>query len=298
VSYTHGGGIDRPLALHKEGWQSILPHENWRGQFAGTCVPDATVPCGTPQWPGWQTNAYHYGTTPPQNEAWHGSLVDDMRDATGQMYKRNRYYDPQTGQFTQPDPIGIAGGLNVYGFAAGDPVSYSDPYGLCKRHAGLRRGEIGICIETFIAGPSAGVPRSTADNRSFSGTGGSYRTSDRFIVQSDGRVRNTSQGVGSTFGFIPGIGIPNHTYAMEGTKTTIFASVDSGTLSPWPPFNINYQFEISVDGGNVSVEGSHDGFPSYEIWVYEEGKDPRMVYGHRETNAMDLRGCCDTTVKQ
>jgi RHS repeat-associated protein len=131
VSYTHGGGIDRPLVLHKEGWQSILPHESWRGQFAGgTCVPDATVPCGTPQWPGWQTNAYHYGTTPPQNEAWHGSLVDDMRDATGQMYKRNRYYDPRTGQFTQPDPIGIAGGLNVYGFAAGDPVSYSDPYGL------------------------------------------------------------------------------------------------------------------------------------------------------------------------
>ncbi len=54
-----------------------------------------------------------------------------MRDATGQMYERNRYYDPGTGQFTQPDPIGIAGGLNVYGFANGDPVSYDDPYGLC-----------------------------------------------------------------------------------------------------------------------------------------------------------------------
>jgi hypothetical protein len=44
---------------------------------------------------------------------------------------RNRYYDPATGQFTQQDPIGLAGGLNAYGFAAGDPVSYSDPYGLC-----------------------------------------------------------------------------------------------------------------------------------------------------------------------
>jgi len=43
---------------------------------------------------------------------------------------RNRYYDPSTGQFTQTDPIGLAGGLNAYGFAAGDPVSYSDPYGL------------------------------------------------------------------------------------------------------------------------------------------------------------------------
>jgi RHS repeat-associated protein len=59
-----------------------------------------------------------------------GSLVDGMRDVTGQIYMRNRYYDPATGQFTQPDPIGIAGGLNTYGFAAGDPVSYADPYGL------------------------------------------------------------------------------------------------------------------------------------------------------------------------
>ncbi|WP_414682961.1 RHS repeat-associated core domain-containing protein [Longimicrobium sp.] len=55
-----------------------------------------------------------------------------MRDASGQMYMRNRYYDPATGQFTQTDPIGLAGGMNAYGFAAGDPVTYGDPYGLCK----------------------------------------------------------------------------------------------------------------------------------------------------------------------
>ena len=61
---------------------------------------------------------------------WFGGLVDGMRDASGQMYMRNRYYDPATGQFTQADPIGLAGGLNAFGFANGDPVTYSDPYGL------------------------------------------------------------------------------------------------------------------------------------------------------------------------
>ena len=33
-------------------------------------------------------------------------------------------------QFTQQDPIGIAGGLNLYGYANGDPINFSDPFGL------------------------------------------------------------------------------------------------------------------------------------------------------------------------
>jgi RHS repeat-associated protein len=62
--------------------------------------------------------------------AWWGSLITGGRDASGQMYMRNRYYDPGSGRFTQEDPIGIAGGINLYGFAGGDPVNFSDPYGL------------------------------------------------------------------------------------------------------------------------------------------------------------------------
>ncbi len=32
--------------------------------------------------------------------------------------------------FTQEDPIGLAGGLNLYGFAGGDPINFYDPFGL------------------------------------------------------------------------------------------------------------------------------------------------------------------------
>jgi RHS repeat-associated protein len=138
VGYTHGGGLDRPLVITKDG-QSILPHQNWRGQFsrgtyadgaASDCAPGQTTNCQRIPWPGWRTTAWHAEVKEPTISVWFGGLVDDMRDASGQMYRRNRYYDPATGQFTQQDPIGIAGGLNSYGFAEGDPVTYSDPYGL------------------------------------------------------------------------------------------------------------------------------------------------------------------------
>ncbi|HET7462509.1 MAG TPA: RHS repeat-associated core domain-containing protein, partial [Longimicrobium sp.] len=61
---------------------------------------------------------------------WMGSLPQDAQDASGLMFRRNRFYDPRSGRFTQEDPIGLAGGVNGYGFAEGDPVRYSDPYGL------------------------------------------------------------------------------------------------------------------------------------------------------------------------
>ena len=34
------------------------------------------------------------------------------------------------GRFTQVDPIEIAGGMNTFGFANGDPVTCRDPFGL------------------------------------------------------------------------------------------------------------------------------------------------------------------------
>jgi RHS repeat-associated protein len=71
-----------------------------------------------------------YARPRARDNAWHGSLLQDKSDASGLSYRRNRYYDPAAGRFTREDPTGLAGGLNVYGFANGDPVSYSDPYGL------------------------------------------------------------------------------------------------------------------------------------------------------------------------
>jgi len=53
--------------------------------------------------------------------------------STGFTYMRNRWYDPQTGRFLTQDPIGLAGGVNLYAYAGNDPISYDDPFGLWPR---------------------------------------------------------------------------------------------------------------------------------------------------------------------
>ena len=49
---------------------------------------------------------------------------------TALYYFRNRWYEPETGRWLSPDPIGISGGLNLYAFCGNDPVNFVDPMGL------------------------------------------------------------------------------------------------------------------------------------------------------------------------
>lgn len=49
---------------------------------------------------------------------------------TGLHYNYFRHYDPQTGRYTQADPIGLAGGLNRFGYVEANPLSFVDPLGL------------------------------------------------------------------------------------------------------------------------------------------------------------------------
>lgn len=54
---------------------------------------------------------------------------------TGIYFNRARHYAPRLGRFLQPDPIQVTGGINIYVYAANNPIAFVDPSGLisCDR---------------------------------------------------------------------------------------------------------------------------------------------------------------------
>lgn len=61
----------------------------------------------------------------PQNLRYQGQYLDRE---TGLHYNTFRYYDPEIGKFTQRDPIGLAGGFNLYQYAP-NSIMWIDPWG-------------------------------------------------------------------------------------------------------------------------------------------------------------------------
>ena len=158
VAYTYGTlGTDMPLAATRVNYTdmpfgetsklwapfSVVPVWNPHGQPDDGIVADGTSQhdggrvlcdnslCQRPAGAAWPLGGFAYNRPRYVQRNWFGSLLEDQQDKSGTLYRRARQYDPATGRFTQEDPIGLAGGMNLYGFAAGDPVNFSDPFGLC-----------------------------------------------------------------------------------------------------------------------------------------------------------------------
>ena len=54
----------------------------------------------------------------------------EAQSGTGQYYYGYRFYDSCSGKWTTRDPLGEAGGMNLYGAVQNDPVNWVDPNGL------------------------------------------------------------------------------------------------------------------------------------------------------------------------
>ncbi|MGZ8222758.1 MAG: InlB B-repeat-containing protein [Methylobacter sp.] len=84
----------------------------------------------------WESEAFG-NSLPDQNPSGLGDFVFNLRfpgqyyDAeTGLFYNYFRDYDPAKGRYIESDPIGLAGGLNTYGYASQNPIGLTDPFGL------------------------------------------------------------------------------------------------------------------------------------------------------------------------
>jgi RHS repeat-associated protein len=96
---------------------------------------------------------------PNENPAAGGTFKYNLR-FPGQIYDSHaglnqnyfRDYDPQIGRYVQSDPIGLDGGINTYGYADANPISFADTLGLCAASPNMKR-----CLEKIFGSPVGSV---------------------------------------------------------------------------------------------------------------------------------------------
>jgi RHS repeat-associated protein len=71
-----------------------------------------------------------------------GFTGDYYHAATGLSLTMYRAYDPNLGRWLSRDPIGMSGGINLYGYVRNNPIGRVDPLGLCDDQQ--------KCIDNFL----------------------------------------------------------------------------------------------------------------------------------------------------
>jgi RHS repeat-associated protein len=125
------GSIDQP-AVQTIGATSVTAIRDFRMDASGnvTGTVDGTAVSQTVSYDSWGVPADSGNTD--NRLLWKGLMWEGPVDSL--YYVRNRWYDPQFGRFINEDPIGHAGGENLYAFGGNDPVNASDPSGTMDCH--------------------------------------------------------------------------------------------------------------------------------------------------------------------
>lgn len=133
IAYIYSDHINTPRVLVRAGDNAII----WRWDNAdpfGLIHPDEN-PSGL--------GVFSYSLRFP------GQTFDRE---TNNHYNYFRDYDPQTGRYLQSDPIGLAGGINTYGYVRGNPTQATDALGLWGStvHAHLIRSAFPNLPSVFV----------------------------------------------------------------------------------------------------------------------------------------------------
>jgi RHS repeat-associated protein len=214
-------GYPKTLALISDYQGSLIGAFNTSGVIDPQVVNFKADPFGT------VTQAFDQYDGPVNPEVGYTGAATTNSTA-GFVYLRNRWYDPQTGRFLTQDPIGLAGGVNLYAYAGNNPITFSDPFGLCPPCG----EDIAIALGIFVANHAGAIgealhnigrqfsdPQFVAQNQLFLAmapfAGG---LSDEFEGESSGvgesggesEISQEPTGAHSTFGTDQGTGKVTH----------------------------------------------------------------------------------------
>ena len=132
--YTHGPGIDEPIAVTKGG-STFFYHQDGLGS-----VTDLTDSAGATA----KSYSYDaYGTileSPGTLEQPYTYTGREFDAESGLYYYRARYYDPTAGRFFQKDRKGLENPdspFNLYVYVSNNPIILTDPSGLVNYKPGV-----------------------------------------------------------------------------------------------------------------------------------------------------------------
>jgi RHS repeat-associated protein len=125
--YIYGGGLLYQVTETATATNTLTYHFDCRGSTIALTDGNGNV-TDRIEYSAYATLTYRAGTsdTPFLFNGRYGV----MTDLNGLLYMQARYYNPFLCRFINSDPSGFSGGLNFYAFAAGNPVSLTDPLGL------------------------------------------------------------------------------------------------------------------------------------------------------------------------
>jgi RHS repeat-associated protein len=172
---THAGGTAEVTLSQKQNGGAWVPLGNWSfapgaghkvtlaAAAEGTTIADAMLFVGAGAQPAnlLYVHADHLGSPQKLTDASQATVWDGVFDPfgeeiaitglaampmrfpgqyadeeTGYSYNYFRDYEPRLGRYLQADPIGLAGGVNLYAYVDSNPIGYIDLYGQQSCQAG------------------------------------------------------------------------------------------------------------------------------------------------------------------